>query len=91
MNSFLVWRIRDEGPGIPSEEVFSPFYTSKETGFGLGLAIAKRFVEEMGGKIEYENLHKGCEVRVYIKKGDYGLGGLWRIVWCMEIGAIGVV
>jgi two-component system NtrC family sensor kinase len=70
MNSFLVWRIRDEGPGIPSEEVFSPFYTSKENGFGLGLAIAKRFVEEMGGKIEYENLHKGCEVRVYIKKGD---------------------
>ena len=70
MNSFLVWRIRDEGPGIPSEEVFSPFYTSKENGFGLGLAIAKRFVEEMGGKIEYENLDKGCEVRVYIKKGD---------------------
>ena len=23
--------------------------------------------------------------------GVYGLGGLWRIVWCMEIGAIGVV
>ena len=25
------------------------------------------------------------------RKGVYGLGGLWRIVWCMEIGAIGVV
>ena len=23
------------------------------------------------------------------RKGVYGLGGLWRIVWCMEIGAIG--
>ena len=46
MNSFMVWRIRDEGPGIPSEEVFSPFYTSKENGYGLGLAIAKRQVVE---------------------------------------------
>ena len=25
------------------------------------------------------------------RNGVYGLGGLWRIVWCMEIGAIGVV
>ena len=25
------------------------------------------------------------------RKGVYGLGSLWRIVWCMEIGAIGVV
>ena len=25
------------------------------------------------------------------RKGVFGLGGLWRIVWCMEIGAIGVV
>ena len=24
-------------------------------------------------------------------KGVFGLGGLWRFVWCMEIGAIGVV
>ncbi len=70
VDSFFVWKVRDEGPGIPSEEVFSPFYTSKEDGFGLGLSIAKRFVEEMGGKIEYENLDKGCEVRVYIKKGE---------------------
>ena len=25
------------------------------------------------------------------RKGVYGLGSLWRIVWCMEIGVIGVV
>ena len=33
------------------------------------------------------------EVRAFRerKKGVYGLGSLWRIVWCMEIGAIGVV
>ncbi len=69
-NSFIVWKIKDEGPGVDSEDIFQPFYTKKDRGFGLGLSIAKRFVEDIGGRIEYENLDKGCEFRVYIKSGD---------------------
>ncbi len=67
VDPFIVWKIRDEGPGVNSEEIFQPFYTTKAKGFGLGLSIAKSFVEDMGGKIEYENLDRGCEFRVYIK------------------------
>lgn len=66
---FLVWKVRYEGPGVPSKEVFS-FYTSKENGFCLGLSIVKRFVNEMEGRMEYKNLDRGYEVRVYIKKGE---------------------
>ncbi|EPR40871.1 PAS/PAC sensor signal transduction histidine kinase [Desulfovibrio sp. X2] len=47
--------VRDDGPGIaPSEmdKVFSPFYSTKEQGYGLGLAMIKKIVEEAGGRVE---------------------------------------
>lgn len=50
----LVLRFADTGPGIPAEErekVFTPFYSTKATGFGLGLAITKKIVEDHGGRI----------------------------------------
>jgi len=54
-----VWlRIRDNGPGIDPEaidEIFSPFYTSKAKGNGLGLAISKKVVDAHGGTIEVES------------------------------------
>ena len=48
-------RVKDNGPGIPSDrlaKVFSPFHTSKQDGTGLGLAITKKSVEAHGGTIE---------------------------------------
>jgi signal transduction histidine kinase len=47
-------RVRDDGPGIPPanlERVFEPWFSTKEAGVGLGLAITQRFVEEHGGAI----------------------------------------
>jgi signal transduction histidine kinase len=44
----------DTGPGIPyaeREKVFAPFYSTKATGFGLGLAIAKKIVEDHAGRV----------------------------------------
>jgi signal transduction histidine kinase len=44
----------DTGPGIPVEDrekVFAPYYSTRETGFGLGLAITRKIVEDHGGRI----------------------------------------
>jgi signal transduction histidine kinase len=47
--------VRDRGPGITrqvQDNLFVPFFTTKDTGTGLGLAISQRMVEDMGGRIE---------------------------------------
>jgi signal transduction histidine kinase len=47
-------RIRDEGPGVPedaAETIFRPFVTSRASGTGIGLALARRVVEQHEGSI----------------------------------------
>ena len=56
--------IRDSGPGIPAdarEKVFQPFFTTKATGTGLGLAVVRRIVEGHGGSVEVAQGHPGAE------------------------------
>lgn len=52
----LLVELADEGPGVPPEiraTLFEPFVTArKKGGTGLGLAVARRFVEDHGGTIE---------------------------------------
>ncbi len=46
--------IRDHGPGVPqemSDRIFDPYYTGKEGGTGLGLALVKQTIEMHGGTI----------------------------------------
>jgi len=53
-----VLTISDEGSGLQGvsrEKLFEPFWTSKEKGSGLGLAMSRSIVEEMGGKLELQN------------------------------------
>ncbi len=52
-------RVIDTGPGIQAHllrEIFTPFFTTKPRGIGLGLAITRRIVEDHGGRISGENL-----------------------------------
>lgn len=48
-------RLRDNGPGIAADRIdriFNPFFTTKENGTGLGMAIAKKIVEAHEGTID---------------------------------------
>ncbi|MFN8628395.1 MAG: ATP-binding protein [Candidatus Binatia bacterium] len=54
--------IRDTGIGIPREQlddIFNPFFTTKDAGTGLGLAIAHQIIAEHGGSITAES-EPGC-------------------------------
>lgn len=51
-------RISDTGGGIPLNllnNIFNPFFTTKNTGIGLGLAITKKIIESHNGTISIEN------------------------------------
>ena len=51
--------IRDTGSGISKEEIkniFKPFFTTKERGVGLGLAICQKIIKEHGGHIRVESI-----------------------------------
>ncbi|MBI5056774.1 MAG: PAS domain S-box protein [Nitrospirae bacterium] len=51
-------RIKDSGCGIPEEirrKIFLPFYTTKQKGFGLGLALVQKIIVSHGGAIEAES------------------------------------
>ena len=62
--------VADTGQGIPSEhreKVFNPFFTTKESGAGLGLSIAARIVDQHNGFIELsEGTGQGTRVTVFL-------------------------
>ena len=54
----LLIAISDTGPGLSEEarkKMFSPFYTTKAKGTGLGLVIVRNIIEAHGGEIELQN------------------------------------
>lgn len=70
-NEKKIWvEVSDTGAGIPKskhKKIFTPGYTTKKRGWGLGLSLAKRIVEEY---------HKG---RIFVKSSEPGKGTTIRI------------
>ncbi len=63
--------ISDTGKGLPKSKfktIFDPGYTSKKTGWGLGLSLSERIIE---------NYHKG---RIFVKSSVVGKGSTFRIL-----------
>ena len=70
-NPYVYVDITDTGKGIPSNKfktVFQPGYTSKKRGWGLGLSLAKRIIE---------NYHNG---KIFVKSSEMDKGTTFRIV-----------
>ena len=63
-----VLEVSDNGMGIEAERigrVFKPFYTTKPRGLGMGLALAHRVVDRLGGSVEIESVpRRGTSVRL---------------------------
>ena len=69
-NNRAVIDVKDNGKGIKKKDiknVFTPGFTTKKRGWGLGLSLAKRIVEEY---------HKG---RIFVKDSEVGVGTTFRI------------
>jgi PAS domain S-box-containing protein len=70
--SSAVVEIQDNGPGIGTEareKIFLPFFTTKPTGTGLGMAIVKKIMDLHGGEIELESAPgHGTTVRLVIPR-----------------------
>ncbi|HET7361676.1 MAG TPA: HAMP domain-containing sensor histidine kinase, partial [Salinimicrobium sp.] len=66
--------IKDTGKGLPKSkynQIFEPGYTSKKRGWGLGLSLAKRIIEQYHKgkiKVSHSELNKGTTFKITLKK-----------------------
>ena len=70
VDGVIVIDVWDTGRGIPKNKfrtIFDPGYTTKKRGWGLGLSLSKRIIEEY---------HHG---RIYVKSSDAEKGTVFRI------------
>lgn len=54
--------VEDRGKGVPEDrldQLFTPFFTDKKNGLGLGLSISRTVVEEHGGQLNYSRGNEG--------------------------------
>jgi signal transduction histidine kinase len=72
-NNELVIVIKDTGAGISPDlikKIFLPFFTTKDAGVGMGLALAHKIIASHGGRIEVESrVGQGTTFTVIIPKG----------------------
>jgi signal transduction histidine kinase len=58
----LGWEVRDSGPGVPEElrdKIFTPFFTTREKGTGLGLAFVREIARDHGADVQVDRGPEG--------------------------------
>jgi signal transduction histidine kinase len=84
-NSVVSLSVQDSGPGINPEnttDVFVPFFTTKSSGTGLGLAVCKRIIEDHGGDLRLTKTSSaGCTFEITLPSvATRDSGGLSRTI-----------
>jgi two-component system, sporulation sensor kinase D len=73
-NTWVYVYIKDTGKGIPKSKfktVFEPGYTSKKRGWGLGLSLAKRIIEQYHKgriQVQHSEINKGTTFQIALRK-----------------------
>ena len=85
---WVTFSVLDRGPGVASEvagRLFTPFYTTRAEGMGLGLSLCRTVIEQHGGVLDFQNVQgqdgqvKGAEVRVTLASDPaHGAGATGR-------------
>jgi signal transduction histidine kinase len=73
----LVLSVEDEGPGVPPElrdRVWEPFFTTREAGNGIGLAVVARVTRDLGGRVAIEDARVGARFVVRLPVGGVARG-----------------
>ncbi|WP_224067560.1 ATP-binding protein [Vibrio penaeicida] len=71
-SDYVMIDIEDTGPGITQDtlnQLFEPFYTTKQNGLGLGLSISQQIMQTMDGELQAGNTeHSGACFRLLLPK-----------------------
>ena len=63
---WVEFAVIDTGPGIAddvAQRLFTPFFTTRSEGMGLGLSLCRTVIEQHGGALDFQNLSPGTEFR----------------------------
>jgi len=70
----VVIEVRDDGVGLAAEDLpqlFTPFFSRKEAGIGMGLCLSRRIMEQHGGTLELRNAAgRGVVARLELPRGE---------------------
>lgn len=73
----VMFEVTDRGPGIApevAERLFTPFFTTREDGMGLGLSLCRTVIEQHGGSLEHDKPEgqQGCSFRFTVPRAGPG-------------------
>jgi signal transduction histidine kinase len=70
-------KVNDNGAGLPEgdpEQIFTPFFTTKPDGSGIGLALARQVAVVHGGELGMRRLSPGTTFALRLPLGEQGNG-----------------